>query len=475
MSPFDDKAIWTHLSARDGREVWILGYLDLLTNGGKMNKRYEQDVFKNSLYKILLIPLLLLLSYAAVRAGMMAGNLAYSLDTGLVRNIDTESYKSALNASLPIINMVYNSGKSSVSISREIKSLIRGVFDFDLDKPSTILDVQSSMFSYYSRSQSRQTPSAEAPSPEKDITPAPVPGTVPDDTGEPENVAQRQDTEPGAGQTPSGPEGTGADMPQPISSITYKEDEKDENKENGEVVSHNKIVVQNYTNFKIDIEKLLNEPLNIKFDKKGPKVLVYHTHTSESYVPKQSDVGKKGIPSFSSDTRYNVVRVGEELSRNLKKYGIDVLHNGTVHDTNRNAAYGVAIKTLEKYMKSYPSIKVFLDIHRDGVDSTKKLSLVKKINGKNAAQIMFVVGTNGTLPHPQWKENLKFALKLQQKLNDKYPGLARPVWISSNRYNQHVSNEALIIEIGGDGNLTSECLESTKYLSEVLNEVINGK
>ena len=441
-----------------------------------MDKRYGHYDFKSTLLKILLIPLLILLSFIAVKAGMAVGNLAYSLDKGLVRSIDADTYKSTLNASFPIINTVYNSGNSSVSISGEIKNLLRGVFNFDLEKPVTILNVQSPLFSYYSRNQYKQTPSEEGQSPGSDITGTPDPETTPGDSAS-EDTAQRPDTGtvPDNGQAAAQPDETGSDMPQPISSITYNEAEEDEGNQNGDIVSHNKITIQNYTKFKVDIEKLLNEPLNINFNKKGPKVLVYHTHTTESYVLKQSDIGKKGVPSFNSNSRYSVVRVGEELSRYLKKYGIDVLHNGTVHDTVRDAAYGPALKTVQKYTKSYPSIKVFLDIHRDAADSSNKLRLVQKIKGKNAAQIMFVVGTNGKLPHSEWKENLKFALKLQQKLNEKYPGLAGPIWISNNRYNQHVSDDALIIEIGGDGNLLSECLESTKYLAEVLNEVMKGK
>ena len=442
-----------------------------------MNKKYGNYNFKSTLFKILLIPLLILFSYIAVRAGMAVGNLAYSLDADLVRSIDTGSYKSTLNASFPIINTVYNSGNSSVSISGEIKNLLRGVFDFDLEKPVTILNVQSPLFSYYSRNQYKQTPSEEGQSPGNDITAIPNPETTPGDIGAPEDTAQQPDTGtvPDNGLDPAQPDAAGSDMLQPISSITYNEAEEEEGNQNGDIVSHNKITIQNYTKFKIDIENLLNEPLNINFNKKGPKVLVYHTHTTESYVLKKSDIGKKGVQSFTSDSRYSVVRVGEELSRNLKKYGIDVLHNGTVHDTVRDAAYGPALKTVQKYTKSYPSIKLFLDIHRDAADSSKKLRLVKEIKGKNAAQIMFVVGTNGRLPHSDWKENLKFALKLQEKLNEKYPGLTRPIWISNNRYNQHVSDEALIIEIGGDGNLLSECLESTKYIAEVLNEVMKGK
>lgn len=264
--------------------------------------------------------------------------------------------------------------------------------------------------------------------------------------------------------------GTPADLT-PISSITY-EDEDDEKAGNSDLVALDSIVLNNYTKYKIDIAKLLREPLNLNLSKTGPKVLVYHTHTSESYVLKASDLGKKDVPSFSSNPKNSVVRVGEELSRYLRKYGIDTLHDGTVHDKVRDAAYGVAINTLQSYKKSYPSVKVFIDVHRDAA-SNSKLRMVKNINGKNAAQIMFVVGTDGMLPHPDWQENLKFVLKLQQELNRKYPGLAKPVRIVGKRYNQQISNGAILIEVGGDGNLLSECLESTKYLAEALNKVMN--
>lgn len=258
---------------------------------------------------------------------------------------------------------------------------------------------------------------------------------------------------------------------QPISSITY-EDEDDEKDGNSDLVALDSIVLNNFTKYKIDIAKLLREPLNFNFSRKGPKVLVYHTHTSESYVLRASDLGKEDVPSFSSNPKYSVVRVGEELSRYLRKYGIETLHDGTVHDKVRDAAYGVAINTLQSYKKSYPSVKVYIDVHRDAA-SNSKLRMIKNINGKNAAQIMFVVGTDGMLPHPDWQENLKFVLKLQQELNKKYPGLAKPVRIVGKRYNQQISDGAVLIEVGGDGNLLSECLESTKYLAEAFSKVMS--
>ncbi len=436
-----------------------------------MKNRYSRKSIKKTALKILMIPLLLILGFFAIEAGISAGNLAYEMDTRFVEKVDTENFKSAMNASLPIINTVYNSGNASVSVSGEIKSLIKGIFNFDLDSPLTILNVQSPLFySYYNKEYKSQLALHDQP-PAPDSTPAPVSETPAPGPSLPQATA-----------TPDGSKGpvaveTTPDIAdkEPISAITLEEKDE-EGTDKNDIVKHDKLEVHNYTSFKIDIAQLLKEPFKINFSKKGPKALIYHTHTSESYVLREKDLGKKGVAAYNKDPRYSVVRVGEELARNLKKYGIDVLHNGTVHDTNFPASYGASLKTLQKYVKSYPSLKIMFDIHRDGLGNGEKLRITTKINGKNAAQVMLVVGTNGNgLPHPQWKENLKFALRLQEVLNSKYPGLARPILISKNRYNQQMTNETLIIEIGGDGNLLSESIESTKYVAEAVNTVINGK
>lgn len=504
--------------------------------------------------------LILLLLIAAVMVGIQFGDIWYKLNVNIIEKVDTDSFKHTINLSFPIIDTVHNSGKSSVSVTREIKGLFSKVFGFDLESPVTILNIQSPVFmEYYNRVYRQKMISGEDGT-RQDKYAAGIPedaeesggrqtagdlkdtgmgsssgndaedigdkgyadgsgagtdpgkgsdtgeGTGNEKTGKEEgSVRQGGQPDPGADQTgksggsggdtdnaqalennkqpgnggvpgkQESADGTGNSSPgglQPISSIAYEVEEEDE-EEKSDTVAADKIVIRNFTRHKIDIAKLLSEPINIEFAKKGPKILVYHTHTTESYVLKESDLGKRNIPSFISDPKYNVVRVGEELTRHLKKYGIGTLHNGTVHDKVRDAAYGVSINTLRSYVKSYPSIKVFIDVHRDGLAAEKpKLRLTKKINGKDAAQIMFVVGTDGMLPHPEWKENIKFVLRLQQKLNEKYPGLARPIWVVEKRYNQQISNQSILVEIGGDGNLLGECIESTKYLAEVLNDVL---
>ena len=97
-----------------------------------------------------------------------------------------------------------------------------------------------------------------------------------------------------------------------------------------------------------------------------------------------------------------------------------------------------------------------------------------KIGEEIAAQIMFVIGTDGGgLEHPNWKQNLSFAIKVQQKANELYPGLFRPIILRNSRYNQNLTKAATIIEVGATGNTLEQCLTSMKYFSYVLDEVLN--
>lgn len=255
------------------------------------------------------------------------------------------------------------------------------------------------------------------------------------------------------------------------SSISFEGDIEDYEKENNPVISNGKINVINQTNYSIDINKLLSEPLKLNTSKKGPQILVYHTHTTESFLKSIDEYTMKNIASRSSNNNYNVVKVGDALINNFKKYNINVLHNSTIHDLDYNSSYVKSLKTLTDYVDKYPSLKMTIDLHRDALGEGK-LRVVKKINGKNVAQIMFVIGTDSKLSNPKWKENLKLAIKVQERLNEICPGLAKPIYISKNRYNQHLTNGSVIVEIGGDGNVIDECVRSTSYLAQAINDVI---
>lgn len=276
------------------------------------------------------------------------------------------------------------------------------------------------------------------------------------------------DTVPG---TAAGTEPAESTLQEVSSSITFEGDVENSDQQNNPVVTNGKIKVVNETSYSIDIDKLLKEPLNLNPGKTGPQIFVYHTHTTESFLKNISEMNNKSIPSRTTDNRYNVVRVGNALIDNLKKYDINVLHNTTVHDKDYNSSYVKSLTTLTSYVNKYPSLKMSIDLHRDAAGDDK-LRVVKKINGKDVAQIMFVIGTDSKLANSKWKENLKLALKIQSRLNEIAPGLAKPTYISKNRYNQHLMNGTVIVEIGGDGNVIDECVRSTTYLAQAINDVI---
>ncbi len=255
------------------------------------------------------------------------------------------------------------------------------------------------------------------------------------------------------------------------SSITFEGDVQNSDQQNNPVVTNGTIKVVNETKYKIDINKLLKEPLKLNPSKTGPQIFVYHTHTTESFLENTGEIGNNKLPSRTTDNRYNVVRVGNALIDNLKKYNINVLHNTTIHDKDYNSSYTKSLVTLTDYVKKYPSLKMTIDLHRDAAGD-KKLRVVKKINGKDVAQIMFVIGTDAKLSNPNWEDNLKLALKIQSRLNEIAPGLAKPTYISNSRYNQQLTNGSVLIEIGGDGNVIDECVRSTSYLAQAINDVV---
>ena len=111
------------------------------------------------------------------------------------------------------------------------------------------------------------------------------------------------------------------------------------------------------------------------------------------------------------------------------------------------------------------------DLHRDAIGDSKYAPTVK-IGDEYAAQLMFVIGSNGGgNKHDNWQKNLKFAIKIQEKANELYPGLFKPIILRNSRYNQQLANGASIIEVGATGNTLEQCLLSMKYLARVLKEL----
>ncbi len=203
-----------------------------------------------------------------------------------------------------------------------------------------------------------------------------------------------------------------------------------------------------------------------------PQVLIVHTHGSEAYT---MPPGEEYVPSGESrttDENYSVVRVGAEIAAVLETAGIRVLHDRTLHDYPRySGAYDRSLSAVESYLERYPSIVMVLDVHRDAVSDNagNMYKVVSGVAGVNAAQMSFVIGTDGGgLSHPTWQENLKLAAAIQQTLCEDFPTLMRPVTVRNSRYNQHTTTGSLLVEVGAAGNSLDEALLSARLLGEAI-------
>ena len=206
----------------------------------------------------------------------------------------------------------------------------------------------------------------------------------------------------------------------------------------------------------------------------GPKVLIVHTHGSEAYTMPPGEEYEASSDCRTTDCAFNVVRVGDELAKTLEDAGIGVLHDTTLYDyPEYSGAYGRSLAAAEEAIARHPSISLVLDIHRDAISDAdgSPYKVVSSVAGLNAAQMSFIIGTDGGgLEHPDWQENLKFAAALQQQLLDDYPTLMRPISVRNSRYNQHVSPGALLVEMGAAGNSLDEALLSARLLGNALAE-----
>lgn len=244
--------------------------------------------------------------------------------------------------------------------------------------------------------------------------------------------------------------------------------------------SYGNIYLKNSSGLNIDLKQLAESPLKFKIEKsEAPQVLIMHTHTTETYMTENTDYYTDAFSSRTRDKAKNMVSIGDIVATKLNAAGIKTLHDATEHDYPKyTGSYTRAAKTINGYLKKYPSIKVVLDLHRDAVSSgeSDKVKLVTEINGKKAAQVMLVMGSQSgkTTNFPNWQENLKLAVKLQQTLETKFPTLARPISLTSSNYNESLTTGSLLIEFGTDANTLEEAQYSADMVGQALAELMNA-
>jgi len=229
----------------------------------------------------------------------------------------------------------------------------------------------------------------------------------------------------------------------------------------------NGVKIKNETSFEIN-----NSILEISQNINKENILIFHTHTCESYTPSEQFNYEQTGNFRTTDLNFSISRVGNELTNYLKKYGFKVIHDKTYHDYPAySGSYTRSATTVQNNLKTFSS-DIIIDLHRDAIGSKSNYDPSVKIGDDVAAQLMFVIGTNGGgLYHPNWQSNLKFAIELQQKANEMYPGFFKPIIVRNSRYNQHLGSAACIIEVGATGNTLEQCLNSMKYLAKVIDEL----
>lgn len=226
------------------------------------------------------------------------------------------------------------------------------------------------------------------------------------------------------------------------------------------------VYIKNDTGESIDVRSYLDALPVLGLKENQPVVLIVHTHGSESYYPDGADQYTPTDPNRTEDKQYNMIRIGDEVAKLLEERGYASVHLREIFDYPSYAgSYTRTLTAINQALKENPSIRIVLDLHRDAMVSAAGATYrtVAEIDGQKAAQLMIVVGTNGGgLKHPDWRKNLTFAIHLQKQLLEDHPMLMRPINLRNERFNQHVTNRALLIEFGSSGNTLQEALYSAR-------------
>lgn len=231
----------------------------------------------------------------------------------------------------------------------------------------------------------------------------------------------------------------------------------------------------------------ITKPPEVEIVRRKPRVLIYHTHTSETYNDDTQPCDSKWHTLLPNKGK--IVEVGAAVAKRLRELGIEVYHDTTSYDGNNfTLAYEYSKQGVSQLLQK-ESFDIVLDLHRDGDDDNSSLffkdEMTVKIDGKNAAKLMILV-TKGKLDyvsskkqqelHPNWQRNLQFGLALADQMKTMYPGLLRKIDTRDNRiYNQNLHPHSLLIEVGFQKNTTAEAIYSGEKIAEVVAALFNER
>ncbi len=245
--------------------------------------------------------------------------------------------------------------------------------------------------------------------------------------------------------------------------------------------------LNNETDYRPDTRALLDAPLPFsdldthmkQFAPEMPYILILHTHGTEGFADESADTYTPDDAFRTENTEENIVAVGAVMAETFRAAGVPVLHCTEMFDLESyQDSYSRAAAAIRAYLKEYPSIQIVLDVHRDSIIRTDmtKIRPATTVDGKEAAQLMTVVGTDFKgADHPDWTNNLNFALKMQENLTEKYAHFVRAVNLRGAGFNQQYTDGSLLLEVGSCGNTLSEAKRAGVLAALAITEVVTGK
>lgn len=228
--------------------------------------------------------------------------------------------------------------------------------------------------------------------------------------------------------------------------------------------------IYDYSSKNIDYQELMER--NVDLTKKSDPILLYCSHTSETYDNSENFKFDYTGNYRTKDGKYNMLSVASIMANTLKDRGFTTVFDTTPHDyTSYDNAYKNSLKTIKTNLDKYNRFGVMVDVHRD---AAADLSFAPKtaVNGKSTAQLMLVVGVgyNG-FPNEYWEQNLALALKITKLGEEMYPGLFRHILVRDARYNQHLAPGSLLVEVGATGNTLEEAYYGARCFANILSKL----
>lgn len=219
------------------------------------------------------------------------------------------------------------------------------------------------------------------------------------------------------------------------------------------------------------------QPIDFELDANSdqPQILIYHTHATESFEPYARDYYDSSFSCKTTDPHMNMISVGDKICEQLDAAGIGYVHDTLVHDyPSYDGSYDSSRIAVQEILEKYPSIKICLDVHRDGIEREDgtRLAPITEIDGRKAAQLMIISGCDdGTMGMPNFMQNFHFACKLQSALESDWSGLTRPILFDYRFYNQDLTTGSLLIEVGSHGNSIDQAQYTGELIGKTLSEL----